>query len=76
MKGNIRVGLSALDSDIILSISDDGVGLPSGYDPAASDGLGFKLVTMLTAQLGGTFSWDSGEGTRFRISIPAVPAER
>lgn len=75
-KGNIRVGLSALDSDIILSISDDGVGLPSGYDPAASEGLGFKLVTMLTAQLGGTFSWDSGEGTRFRISIPAVPAER
>lgn len=40
-----------------LSISDDGVGLPEGFDPQRSKSLGLKIIkTMVEADLHGSFS--------------------
>ena len=52
-----------------LRVSDDGCGLPEGFDPDASRGIGMRVVTSSVARLGGTFEIerpDSG-GVRFLV---------
>jgi two-component sensor histidine kinase len=51
-----------------LSVSDDGPGLPEGFDPARSTGLGMKIIATLVKQIGGALQiapGDEGHGTRF-----------
>jgi two-component sensor histidine kinase len=52
-KGAVRVVLSRLgDEHIQLSVSDDGVGLPPGFSPTESKGLGMRIVRAFASQLG------------------------
>jgi len=52
--GNItvRIEKTALNT-YSLSVLDDGPGLPAGYEPPKSKGLGMKLVLCLVKQIGG-----------------------
>jgi len=53
---------------IRLEVSDNGVGLPAGFDPRQSDSFGVTLVNMLAEeQLGGRVEWSSEKGTRVCI---------
>ncbi|HEX7501938.1 MAG TPA: PAS domain S-box protein, partial [Acidobacteriota bacterium] len=52
-----------------LIVADDGVGLPSGFDPAAQKSLGLQLVSMLAKQLGGTLAIESDGGTSVTITF-------
>jgi two-component system, sensor histidine kinase PdtaS len=55
-----------------LSVSDDGPGLPTGFDPSASKGLGMKIIGALVKQIGGTLQIASGEndrGARFTVTF-------
>src|SRR3954469_5223803 len=44
---------SAAEGGLVLSISDDGVGLPEGFKPGKTPGIGFKVMNSLAAELGG-----------------------
>ena len=51
--GSIWVRLVQPDNNsILVSVRDEGVGLPLGFDSTASKGLGTRLVNALTQQLG------------------------
>jgi len=54
-----------------VEISDDGVGLPEGFDCSTDGGLGFKLMRLLADQLGAVvrFNHDS-LGLRSRLVMP------
>ena len=65
--GAVRVVLRREGSDVVLAVSDDGVGLPPGIDLRNPSTLGLKLVSVLTEQVGGTVTLDAREGTRFVI---------
>lgn len=52
-----------------LTLSDNGQGLPQGFDAATSEGLGMRVVAVLVEQLGGTFTVGPGPGARFFIDI-------
>jgi two-component sensor histidine kinase len=80
-KSNITVRLET--TPIIghsLSVSDDGPGLPEGFDPARSKGLGMKIIAALVRQIGGALHiapGDEGHGTRFTIKFrPPLPSRR
>ena len=80
-KSNITVRLET--TPIIghsLSVSDDGPGLPEGFDPARSKGLGMKIIAALVKQIGGALHiapGDEGHGTRFTIKFrPPLPGGR
>jgi two-component sensor histidine kinase len=47
-----------------LSIADNGVGLPEGYDPEGSHSLGMTLMHGFGQQLGGQLTITSGQGLR------------
>lgn len=69
-RGRITVKLAASATGHALSVCNDGAGLPEGFDPTASPGLGMTLVSSLVAQIGGTLRIDRGDksdGTRFTV---------
>jgi len=62
----------AQDGRLVLSISDDGVGLPDGFDHSAAGGMGFKVMRSLAAEIGADLQIISGGlGLTFRLSLPA-----
>jgi PAS domain S-box-containing protein len=60
------------DGYYILSVSDDGIGLPEKLDLEKTESMGLQLVRSLTDQLEGTFELDRQPGATFRILFPAV----
>ena len=69
--GQLQVELTeSPDGQLVLAVSDDGVGLPAGLDPRTSTTLGLQLVMLLTDQLQGTLSISHGNPTRFAIRFP------
>jgi two-component sensor histidine kinase len=60
------------DGRLVLRISDDGVGLPEGFDAEKDGGLGFRVMRSLAAEIGGELQIQSTHlGLTFRISLPA-----
>lgn len=60
------------DGLLLLTVSDDGVGLPEGYDPQASAGLGFRVMRSLAAEIGAELLVQSTHlGLTTRLSLPA-----
>ncbi|MFC1669333.1 PAS domain S-box protein [Spirochaetota bacterium] len=58
----------------VLTVSDNGVGLPEKFDIAQCDSLGLQLVEALTNQLEGTIeigSGNKGKGAKFTITFPS-----
>ncbi|MBI2851650.1 MAG: hypothetical protein HYX84_00895 [Chloroflexi bacterium] len=59
----------------MLTVSDNGVGLPEGFDVRKGHSLGLKLVSVLTNQLKGTLRVNDDCGAVFEISFPAKRGE-
>ncbi len=55
-EGNIDIKLEYNGEKYILSVSDNGIGLPGDVDPFESSSLGLKLVNSLSIQLEGDLS--------------------
>ena len=70
-EGRIEVILTASESGMInLRVSDDGVGLPPGFDINKSKTLGLRLVKIITEdQLRGTLEVTGEEGATFNIEF-------
>ena len=80
-RGEIRIGIQALDDDRLeLVVSDDGIGLPAELDPLTASPLGLRMVVGLAEnQLGGTFEINREQGTTYTIRFrrrtrPVEPA--
>jgi len=75
-KGNITVRMQKSAALYVLSVSDDGPGLPAKFNPAGSKGLGMKIVQALVKQIGGTVQFargDDGRGTLVTVAFPLQP---
>ncbi len=52
-----------------LTVADNGIGLPAGFDAKNQKSLGLQLVTMLTKQLDGSLAIESRDGTTMLVSF-------
>ncbi|MBM9592527.1 PAS domain S-box protein [Leptospira sp. 201903075] len=70
--GDVRIHLSRSNENIILSVGDDGDGLPDSVNIEKGNHFGYELIRSLTSQLKGVFSSVSkkGEGLNIMISFP------
>ncbi|WP_126174593.1 sensor histidine kinase [Altericroceibacterium xinjiangense] len=73
-KGKISVEYRRVAGEQLLSVCDEGDGLPPGFDPAAIvESLGMRVVTSLSQQLGGELSAlprAGGPGACFSVTFP------
>ncbi len=69
--GDIGVGLwHAAGGDVILSVSDTGIGVPAHVSMTDTGTLGLQLVSLLADQLGGTATMRRSGPTRFTPQFP------
>jgi len=70
--GRIEVRCRRTREDtLILTVADDGVGLPHGFDPRTSGGLGMRVIRSLADQLDAVLDFDSGPlGLAVTVAAP------
>jgi PAS domain S-box-containing protein len=69
--GQVAVSLARTGPDLVLTVSDNGVGLPEAFSWAEAPSLGAHLVDMLVQQLGGRLELRGGPGFTAVIAFPA-----
>ena len=69
-KGEICIDLQRSDGGLfMLSVRDNGVGLPEDFDLQRTRTLGLKLVSDLARQLDGTIEFERNGGTAVKITF-------
>jgi two-component sensor histidine kinase len=70
--GKIKVNFSIVDKKANLTVSDNGIGLPKGFEVNNCKTLGMRLVKTLVDQLEGELEIKNHYGTSFKIEFPAI----
>ena len=71
----VRAVRQSDQQSILISVRDEGVGLPVSFDPETSKRLGTRMVNALSKQLGGEVTRRSASvGTNFALLIPLSTA--
>ncbi|MEI6292665.1 MAG: PAS domain S-box protein [Methanomicrobiales archaeon] len=65
--GRVGVTLHRSGGGMLLVVSDNGKGIPDGFDLTSSPGLGMNLVKNLVKQIHGTMDVKGGKGTEINI---------
>jgi PAS domain S-box-containing protein len=73
-KGECTIVAQKNGSLLVLTMQDNGIGMPADLDWKESPTLGLRLVVLLVEQLRGTITLEQGGGTKFTITIP-LPEE-
>jgi two-component sensor histidine kinase len=69
--GTLMLTLHRTSSGARLELVDDGIGLPVGFNPVGTAGLGLYLVRVLSAQIEGGFRIEGeSTGTRCILEFP------
>ena len=63
----IEVRFLIAENDYMLTVADNGIGIPETVDLQTAKSLGLRLVNALTRQIRGTLELDRSIGTRFTI---------
>jgi PAS domain S-box-containing protein len=66
-EGEVRINLWSRENWIYMKVSDQGVGMRTGFDPTSSQSLGLTLVHLLTDQLNGELQIGSPPGASFTV---------
>ncbi len=71
--GKINITMECSDTEKVLSITDDGVGIPEDFDPFHHPSLGMNIVyRVVIDQLRGTIELIRGEGTTWVLKFPVT----
>jgi len=72
-QGTVEVGADRADDVLVITVHDNGCGLPDGFDPQSAGNLGLQIVrTLVAGELGGTFDMvpAPGGGTKVLLELP------
>ncbi len=70
-KGEVTVSIRKMKSGgYRMSVKDDGIGIPAGFDMAKDGSLGMRLVNVLARQVAGKLRLKRGKGTEISVTIP------
>jgi two-component sensor histidine kinase len=57
---------------VSLTVADNGIGLPKGFDPYVQGNLGLELVRTLVDQLDGRIDITSGSGVTYLLTFERI----
>ena len=67
--GTITVEIKDEKTRYVVSVEDDGIGLPEGFNLNSFNSLGLEIVCSLVEQLDGQITFESNPETKFNITI-------
>jgi two-component sensor histidine kinase len=68
--GRIDICLKTKDTQqLVLTVSDNGIGIPPDLDHMNTISMGLQLVVTLVEQLEGTIELNRDQGTEFRVTF-------
>ena len=67
--GKIIVEFKRSDDELMLRVSDNGVGLPEEIDFQKTETLGLQLINNLVKQIDGAIKLDKTHGTSFKVKF-------
>ncbi len=71
-EGQIVLGFGHRDGEVVLTVSDDGIGLAAASTGSTGSNLGSRFVDAFTRQLGGKLAKASGTGgSTFTVRLPS-----
>lgn len=69
--GLVEVAMRRLPGELVLTVRDNGNGLPTGFDQDSSANLGLTIVrTVIEDDLRGTLTFSRGRGTTVTVRVP------
>ena len=69
--GRVEVTMRRVSGELVLTVRDDGVGLPANFEPVSSANLGLAIVrTVVEDDLRGTLAFTGGRGTTVTVRVP------
>lgn len=72
--GSVTVTMRRAPAEVVLSVHDDGMGLPEGFSPEDSANLGLAIVrTVVEDDLRGSLSFGGAAGTLVLVRVPIAP---
>jgi two-component sensor histidine kinase len=70
-EGTVEVAMRRVPAEIMITVRDDGKGLPDGFEPTKSANLGLEIVhTVIEDDLRGTLTFSSIKGTTVTVRVP------
>jgi two-component sensor histidine kinase len=69
--GTIRIDLTADETGHVLTVADDGHGLPETFSLEGASGMGLRIVQSLARQIEGDFAMEARDGTYCRLVFRA-----
>jgi len=74
--GHIEIAQRVLEGGRLeLLVRDDGIGIPAGIDPRATESMGMSVIRALVEQLGAELAFEPGPGTAARLRLPLDAAD-
>ena len=74
--GTVAVALAGSAESLVLTVSDDGKGIPEKVLTDARMGLGLNLVKEMGSQMGASVVCETGKGTVFTVRLARTEPER
>lgn len=72
-QGTIRLDMEQSEGNLIIKLTDDGVGLPQGFTFASGGGVGLRIIQALAHQVRANLDTITGQpGASFRIVVPVL----
>jgi two-component sensor histidine kinase len=69
--GLVEVAMRRVPGELVLTVRDDGVGLPAGFEIETGANLGLEIVrTVVRDDLRGTLGFSGGRGTTVTVRVP------
>ena len=69
-KGIVNIELKKINSQMVLIVEDNGIGLQKDFDINKIKSVGLHLVNLMVSQLEGNIKFTSDNGTQIRIEFP------
>jgi len=69
--GHVKVAMRRVAGELVLTVRDDGIGLPADFEADTSAHLGLAIVrTVVNDDLRGTLAFSGGRGTTVTVRVP------
>ena len=68
-KGKIDLVVEKSGKNVKVSVIDNGIGIPNGFDHSKAKSLGIQLIHILADQVNGELSMEWKKGTKYELTF-------